>query len=191
MSKIHMQSDKKVNYESLLRIGQELIEALGDDPDRSGLQETPRRFADWWREFIEYVPGETATCFVSASDLVCVTGIRVYSICEHHLLPFWCDISIAYIPRGIVLGVSKFARIAQQFAHRLQIQEQLGQQIAEELMQIVKTEDVAVYLRGEHLCMAMRGIRTPAMMTSLAMHGAFRENNSLRADFLRLASSTS
>jgi GTP cyclohydrolase I len=186
-----MHSDTKVEYETLLRIGRELIEALGDDPTRPGLSDTPRRFADWWREFIEYEPGETATSFVSSSDLVCVTGIRVYSICEHHLLPFWCDVSIAYVPNGRVLGLSKFARIAQQFAHRLQIQEQLGQQIADEVMRIVESKDVAVHIKGEHLCMSMRGIRTPANMISTTMHGVFRENSASRAEFLQMVSSGS
>lgn len=180
--------ERRTNYDALMHIARELIEALGEDPTREGLQETPRRFASWWSEFIDYRPGDTETSFVSNADFVCITGMRVYSICEHHLLPFWCDVSIAYIPDGTVLGLSKFARIAQQYAHRLQIQEQLCQQIAEEIMRVTATRDIAVLVKGEHLCMTMRGIRTPATMTSTTMQGAFRENSALRADFLRMAS---
>src|ERR1700674_2876777 len=126
---------KHVDYPHLLALGHELLLAIGEDPEREGLRETPRRWADSWREFIEYDPGTTETTFSSltSDQLVCVSGIRVASLCEHHLLPFWCDVSIGYIPNEKVLGLSKFARIAQQCAHRLQLQERLGQQIADEV----------------------------------------------------------
>src|SRR5581483_9100628 len=131
-----------------------------------GLQETPRRWADWWREFIEYDPGTTETTFqtTTTDQLVAVSGMRVFSLCEHHLLPMWCDVSIGYIPDGKVLGLSKFARIAHQFAHQLQLQERIGKQIADELERITGSQDIAVVLKGEHLCMSMRGIRTPGVM---------------------------
>src|SRR5262245_13700030 len=105
---------RQVNYPRLLELGRELLVALGEDPDREGLQGTPRRWADWWREFIEYDPGNTETTFssVSTDQLVCVSGMRVFSLCEHHLLPMWCDVSIGYVPGDKVLGLSKFARIA-------------------------------------------------------------------------------
>src|SRR6202140_1412563 len=91
---------KRVDYSRLLALGRELLLAIGEDPDREGLRETPRRWADSWREFIEYAPGTTETTFssVASDQLVCVSGMRVSSFCEHHLLPFWCDISIGYIP---------------------------------------------------------------------------------------------
>jgi GTP cyclohydrolase I len=117
--------------------------------------------------------------------MVCVSGMRVSSLCEHHLLPFWCDVSIGYIPDRKVLDLSKFARIAQQFAHRLQLQERLGQQIADEISRITGTENVAVVLKGEHLCMTARGIRTPGLMTSSIMRGVFRASET-RMEFLRL-----
>ena len=122
---------KKVDYSRLLELGRELLIAIGEDPDREGLLDTPRRWADWWREFIEYDPGTTETTFQSttADQMVCVSGMRVFSLCEHHLLPMWCDVSIGYIAGERVLGLSKFARIAHQFAHQLQIQERLGVQI--------------------------------------------------------------
>jgi GTP cyclohydrolase I len=179
---------KRVDYPRLLALGHELLLAIGEDPEREGLRETPRRWADSWREFIEYDPGTTETTFssMSSDQLVCVSGIRVASLCEHHLLPFWCDVSIGYIPNEKVLGLSKFARIAHQFAHRLQLQEQLGLQIANEIMRITGTMNVAVVLKGEHLCMTARGIRTPGRMTSSIMRGVFRTESETRMEFLRL-----
>jgi GTP cyclohydrolase I len=179
---------KRVDYPRLLALGRELLIAIGEDPEREGLQETPRRWADAWREFIEYDPGTTETTFssVASDQLVCVSGIRVASLCEHHLLPFWCEISIGYIPNDKVLGLSKFARIAHQFAHRLQLQERLGQQIADEITRITGTENVAVVLKGDHYCMAARGIRTPGRMKSSVLRGVFRTESQTRMEFLRL-----
>ena len=179
---------RRVDYPGLLELGRELLIALGEDPNREGLLDTPRRWADSWREFIEYDPGTTETTFesVAIDQMVTVSGIRVSSLCEHHLMPFWCDVAIGYITREKVLGLSKFARIAHQFAHQLQIQERLGQQIADEISRITGTEDVAVVLKGEHLCMSARGIRTPGLMTSSVMRGVFRAEYETRMEFLRL-----
>ena len=179
---------RRVDYPRLLELGRELLIALGEDPNREGLLDTPRRWADSWREFIEYDPGTTETTFesVAIDQMVTVSGIRVSSLCEHHLMPFWCDVAIGYITREKVLGLSKFARIAHQFAHQLQIQERLGQQIADEISRITGTEDVAVVLKGEHLCMSARGIRTPGLMTSSVMRGVFRAEYETRMEFLRL-----
>ncbi len=183
-------SPQKVDYPRLLELGRELLLAIGEDPDREGLLETPRRWADSWREFIEYDPGKTDTVFAtsSADQMVTVSGMRVSSLCEHHLLPFWCDVAIGYIADGKVLGLSKFARIAHQFAHQLQLQERLGQQIADEVSRITGTENVAVVLKGEHLCMTTRGIRTPGTMSSSVMRGVFRDEYETRMEFLRLIS---
>ena len=179
---------KRIDYPRLLALGRELLLAIGEDPEREGLRETPRRWADAWREFMEYDPGTTETTFASTSidQIVCVSGLRVWSLCEHHLLPFWCDVSIGYLPDEKVLGLSKFARIAHQCAHRLQLQEQLGQQIAEEISRITGTENVAVVLTGEHVCMTARGIRTPGRMTTSTMRGVFRTHSETRMEFLRL-----
>ena len=179
---------RKVDYAKLLELGRELLVALGENPDREGLADTPRRWADWWREFIEYDSGTTETTFssVSTDQIVCVSGMRVFSLCEHHLLPMWCDVSIGYIPTEKVLGLSKFARIAHQFAHQLQIQERLGHQIADEVARITNTPHVAVVLKGEHLCMSARGIRTPGVMTSSVMRGCFRTDRDLRMEFMEM-----
>lgn len=171
-------------------LGRELLLAIGENPDREGLADTPRRWANWWREFIEYQPGKTGTTFesVTTDQMVVVSGMKVWSLCEHHLLPFWCTISVAYVTTGKVLGLSKFARIAHQYAHRLQIQEQLTNQIADEIQQATESPHVAVVGKGEHLCMTMRGIQTPATMTSSVMRGYFRDNESARAEFLSFIS---
>lgn len=167
-----------VDYERLLHLAKELLYAIGEDPEREGLKDTPRRWASWWREFIEYDIGTVDTAFSQIEDgqMVLVSGMRVYSLCEHHLLPFWCDVSIAYIPRDRVLGLSKFARVAQKHAHRLQLQERLVSNIADELQELTGTQHVAVAASGEHLCMTMRGIRTPAVITSTVRRGAFLED---------------
>ena len=166
-----------------------LIVELGDNPDRPGLVDTPARWSRWWREFSDYDAGTLDTAFehLYVDQMVIVSGIRVFSLCEHHLLPFWCDISIGYIPKGCVLGLSKFARVAHAHAHRLQVQERLVNDIARDIMALAKSHDVAVVGRGEHLCMTMRGIKTPAQMTTSAMFGEFRASQSTRAEFLSLA----
>lgn len=174
---------------SLEALGAELLRTIGEDPDREGLRDTPRRWAKWWGEFVQYEPGDLDTTFeaVQTDQMVVVSGIRVWSLCEHHLLPFWCDLAIGYITRDKVLGLSKFARVAQAHAHRLQVQERLVAQIAETIKVLTVSQDVAVLGRGEHLCMTMRGIKSPALMTSSALSGVFRADPSAREEFLRLA----
>ncbi len=178
---------KTVDHARIKSLVTELLEAMGEDPNREGLIETPRRIANFWREFIEYDPGKLDTTFsaVTHNQMVCVTGMKVWSMCEHHMLPFWCDISIGYIASDKVLGLSKFARIAHKHAHKLTLQEQLVSDISDELVKILGTEDVAVMAKGEHLCMTMRGIRTPHRMISSALNGQFH-NVEQRTEFLRL-----
>ena len=179
---------KRVDYPRLLAIGRELLLAIGEDPDREGLRETPHRWADAWREFIEYDPGTTDTCFesVSTDQMVVVSGMRVWSICQHHLLPIWADISIGYIATDRILGLSKFARITQKYAHQLQLQERLCKEIADEIVMLAKSPNVAILAQEQHLCMTARGIKTPAIMTSSIMRGVFREKHEARMEFLRL-----
>lgn len=178
-----------VDFEKVKDLARQLLEAIGEDPDRDGLKDTPERYAKWWREFIDYEPGKTATAFPIdsvQSEMVCVTGMEIHSLCEHHLLPFSASVAIAYIPEKKVLGLSKFARIAHKFAHRLQIQERLVEQIADEIQELTGSADVAVVIDGHHSCMSMRGIRTPGSMRSSVMRGSFREKDSTRAEFLSL-----
>lgn len=177
-----------VDYPALLKVARDLLVAIGEDPMREGLIETPRRFAKAWQEFIDYDPGHTDTAFesVKANQMVIVKGIRVWSMCEHHLLPFWCDVTIGYITDEHVLGLSKFARIAQQKAHSLQLQERLVEEIALEIKTLAQTESVMVIAKGEHLCMTMRGAKTPAQMISSSVHGDFLNEPQTRAEFLSL-----
>ena len=177
----------KIDYTKVKSLVSELLIALGEDPNREGLKQTPRRIANFWKEFIEYEPGTLDTTFdsVKCNQMVCVTGMKVWSMCEHHMLPFWCDISIAYISKDWVLGLSKFARIAHKHAHKLTLQEQLVSDISQDVRAILKTEDVAVLAKGEHLCMTMRGIATPHRMISSALDGQFHKAEQ-RAEFLSL-----
>lgn len=169
----------------------ELLSAIGEDPDREGLTGTPDRVARWWTEFIDYNPGKMETVFENhgIGQMVAVTGIRVWSLCEHHLLPFWCDISIAYIPDGVVMGLSKLARIAQYRAHGLQLQERLTEQVMNDVVRIAGTQSVAVFGRGVHLCMNMRGVHAEGAITSTLMTaGVFADpKNDLRQTFVQLA----
>ena len=178
---------KKIDHARVKSLVTELLEALGEDPSREGLKETPRRIANFWREFIEYEPGKLDTTFssVTHNQMVAVTGMKVWSMCEHHMLPFWCDVSVAYIADDKVLGLSKFARIAHKHAHKLTLQEQLVSDIANELKTALGTDDVAVMAKGEHLCMTMRGIRTPHRMISSTLSGKFH-NPEQRAEFFQL-----
>ena len=177
---------RTLNLDRLEDICRALLVEIGEDPDRPGLRETPRRFARYWQEFIEYEPGNTDKTFeaANADQLVVVSGVRVYSLCEHHLLPFYVDLSIGYLAQGQVLGLSKFARVAHDFAHRLQIQERMVQQIADEVSRLTGSESVAVHGTGVHLCMVMRGVRTEGEMKTQVMQGEFRNNADLRKEFL-------
>lgn len=183
-----METNGEFDYDRIKDLTRQLLEAIGEDPDREGLMDTPRRVAEFWREFMQYEPGRVETAFQSSvmDQVVVVSGMRVYSLCEHHLLPFWCDISIAYLPAEKVLGLSKFARIAHKFAHRLQMQERLVSNIAMEVSRLAETEDVAVMASGVHLCMVMRGISTYGVTTSNVMLGKFRESQGLRSEFLAI-----
>jgi len=177
-----------VNLEELERIGLDLLVALGEDPTRPGIEETPARFARWWAEFVDYEPGNVATTFEACDvdQMVAVTGVRVWSLCEHHLLPFYADLTLAYIAHERVLGLSKFARIAHRHAHQLQVQERLVTAIADEIAHTTGAESVAVIAKGEHLCMTMRGIRTPAIMHSSVTRGLFRADPAARAELFAL-----
>jgi GTP cyclohydrolase IA len=172
----------------LVDIARRLLKEIGEDPGRNGLRDTPERFARWWREFINYEPGSVATLFetTTTSQMVVVQDIEVWSLCEHHLLPFNCSVTIAYRPTEHLLGLSKFARVAHHHAHKLQVQERLVADIAHDITDITGATDVAVIGKGEHLCMTMRGIKASALMTSTAYHGAFGVDATLRGELLSL-----
>ena len=178
----------RVDLEAIEAATRSILIAIGEDPDRPGLKETPSRHARWWREFIEFEAGNGDVTFESLTtdQLVAVRGLQTWSLCEHHLLPFGCELAIGYIAENKVLGLSKFGRIAQRIAHRLQLQERIVHEVATEIQRVTGSEDVAVVGRGEHTCMTMRGVQMPVTMHTSVMLGRFRDVPALRAEFLAL-----
>ena len=184
-----MTEDQSLKYEALSRAARMIIAALDDDVTREGLKDTPDRFARAWLEFGSFDAGNTDAVFsVQSDDMVVATGINVWSVCEHHLLPFSCRIAVGYIPNGLVLGLSKLPRICQRHAHRLQIQERLVAQIADDVrISTPGVQDVAVVAVGTHLCAAMRGVRSEVQLTTSALRGRFKTDQAMRLEFMKLA----
>lgn len=169
------------------------LEAIGEDPARQGLAGTPRRVADAWRTLTSGYGQDPVALLhgamfdVDANHMILVRDIEVYSLCEHHLLPFFGVCHIGYIPRGKVVGISKLARLTDLFARRLQIQERLTNQIARTIMDVLKPEGVGVIIEASHLCMMMRGVeKQNSEMTTSAVLGTFRSDEKVRQEFLSL-----
>ena len=170
-----------------------IIEACGEDLQRPGLLDTPSRAAKafefltrGYQQSVDEVVNE-ALFPSDSSEMVIVQDIELYSLCEHHLLPFIGKCHVAYIPTGKVLGLSKVARIVDVFARRLQIQEQLTTQIAQTVMDVTGAEGVGVIIEAKHMCMMMRGVeKQNSVMKTSAMLGSFRDNQSTRSEFLAL-----
>ncbi len=169
-----------------------ILEALGEDPEREGLLETPERTAKMYAEMLEgceYTNAEIAEMFGKTftqtagmeQDLVVMRDIEVFSFCEHHMaLMYDMKVTIAYIPKGKVIGLSKMARIAEMAAKRLQLQERIGSDIAEIMQLAAGCEDVAVFIEGKHSCMTARGIKnTPAVTYTQTLRGRFTEDAAL------------
>jgi GTP cyclohydrolase I len=168
-----------------------LIKALGENPERDGLKNTPRRVARMYSELlagysVDPVAMINGALFdVKYDEMVIVRDIEFYSLCEHHMLPFMGRVHVAYIPDGKVLGISKIPRVVDMYARRLQVQERMTRQIADFLRDLLKPQGVAVVVEALHLCMMMRGVKKhDARMTTSAMHGAFRANLATREEFL-------
>ena len=171
----------------------EILIGLGENPDREGLLDTPLRAAKamqylchgYDQSVEEIVNG---ALFASDNDeMVIVDNIELYSLCEHHLLPFIGKAHVAYIPTGKVLGLSKIARLVDMFARRLQIQENLTRQIADAVQQVTGAAGVAVVIEAQHMCMMMRGVeKQNSTMNTSVMLGAFRESSNTRQEFLQL-----
>lgn len=170
----------------------EMLSAIGDDPGREGLLETPRRIADMYMEIFDGLAADPREHLkvvfqVAHDEMVLLRNIPFYSMCEHHFLPFHGEAHVGYIPDGRVVGISKLARVVEGFARRPQIQEQLTSQIAEAIMDALEPDGVAVVIDAEHLCMTMRGIKKPgSRMVTSAMRGDFRQSAVTRAEFLSL-----
>ncbi len=170
-----------------------ILEAIGENPDRDGLQNTPERvvraiqyLTKGYRDSVEKILNG-ALFDVDYDEMVIVKDIEIYSLCEHHLLPFFGKCHVGYIPSHKVIGLSKIPRLVDMFARRLQVQERLTQQIAETVQKATEPRGVAVVIEAQHLCMMMRGVeKQNTKMTTSAMLGRFRKDERSRSEFLSL-----
>jgi len=184
-------NDKK--QKKLEKNTRDLLELIGEDPNREGLINTPKRVAKAWN-FLTKGYKEDLDALINnaifegeSKDMVIVKNIEFYSLCEHHMIPFYGKAHIGYIPDGKIIGLSKLARITDLFAQRLQVQERLTSQIAQCLQDVLNPRGVAVVLEGKHFCMLSRGVQKQnSIATSSSMLGIFREKESTRNEFLKL-----
>jgi len=187
------EKDRSLDSLSEADLVRRLLTAIGEDPDREGLVQTPDRVVSAYR-FLTSGYAQTAEEVVNEAvfhekvdEMVMIQGIDVYSLCEHHLLPFYGVCHVAYIPDGKVIGLSKVPRIVEVYSRRLQIQERLTNQIADAIERILEPKGVAVVIDALHLCMAMRGVETQNAWTKTsALIGAFRDRPTTRAEFFSL-----
>ena len=182
---------EKMDFVAIEAATAQILKAVGEDPQREGLQKTPARIARMYVELFSGYHADPAAVVngavfeVKYDEMVIVRDIEFYSLCEHHMLPFIGRAHIAYIPNGKVLGLSKIPRIVDIFARRLQVQERMTRQIADVLRDLLQPQGVAVVVEAMHLCSMMRGVKKhDARMTTSAMHGAFRANLATRQEFL-------
>jgi GTP cyclohydrolase I len=180
-----------VDIDTIREATKNILQAIGEDPDREGLKNTPERIARMYLELlagyrVDPVAMINDACFeVTYDEMVVVRDIEFYSLCEHHMLPFLGRTHIAYIPKGHVVGLSKIPRIVDMYARRLQVQERMTQQIAGFIDGLLHPQGVAVVIEALHLCSMMRGVKKhEARMTTSAMLGAFRVNLATRQEFL-------
>ncbi len=182
---------KEIDYDSIEESIAQILKAIGEDPQREGLIKTPSRVAKSYGELLEGYRIDpiklvnNATFNVDYDDMIIIRDIELYSLCEHHLLPFIGRAFVAYIPDGKIIGLSKIPRIVDMFAHRLQIQEKLTRQIADFINKILHPRGVAVVIEAAHLCAMIRGVRKhESSMTTSSMLGAFRNREATRIEFL-------
>lgn len=172
---------------------EQIIEAIGEDKNRDGLKNTPKRAAEAFK-FLTHGYEQSLEQIVNGAlfetdndEMIIVKEIELYSLCEHHLLPFIGKCHVAYIPKGKIIGLSKIARIVDMFGRRLQVQEKLTKQIAETVLEITGARGVGVIIEAKHLCMMMRGVeKQNSVMTTSVMLGSFREDTRTRTEFLSL-----
>jgi GTP cyclohydrolase I len=178
---------------SIEKAVREILLEVGEDPDRQGLRDTPKRISSMYKELTSgysVSPRELVNGAIfdeKYDEMVIVRDIKFYSLCEHHLLPFFGKCHVAYVPNGRIIGLSKIPRIVEVFSRRLQVQERMTVQIADFLADILNPEGIAVVVEAYHLCMAMRGVKkAEANMLTSSMRGVFKEDDRTRSEFLRL-----
>jgi GTP cyclohydrolase I len=185
-------NDAPVDQERIARAVREILFAVGEDPDREGLRDTPQRVARMYTEMLSGLhkdPREPLkkTFTEKYDEMVCVKDIGFESLCEHHLLPFIGKAHIAYLPNGKIVGLSKLGRIVEIMARRPQVQERMTEELADVVMHELNPRGVGVVLEAMHTCMTIRGIRKPdSICTTSAMRGTFRTNESTRAELMAL-----
>lgn len=181
-----------VDQEKIKEAVRLLLEGIGEDTEREGLRETPERIARMYTEIFQGMDEDAGTHLakrfsVGSHEIVVEKDITFYSMCEHHLLPFYGKAHVAYIPNGEVVGLSKLARTVEVFARRPQLQEQLTGQIADALMEHLQPAGVMVMVEAEHMCMTMRGVQKPGSQTvTIAVRGAFEKESKLQDTFFRM-----
>ena len=186
--------NEKVDQAAIAAAVRQILLAIGEDPDRDGLRDTPERVGRFYAEVLagDGRDGEehlSVTFESSYDEIVMVRDISLYSLCEHHLTPFVGKAHVAYIPnqKGTITGLSKLARLVEVYARRLQVQERMTVQIADELERVLQPRGVMVVIEAEHLCMSMRGVRKPGSITvTSAVRGIFRTNPATRQEAMRL-----
>jgi len=185
------------NYDTLEQITRNLLKEIGENPDREGLLRTPSRVAKSW-EFFSRGYNQNLEDIINnavfkedAKDMVIVRDVEFFSLCEHHLLPFFGKVHVGYIPNGKVIGLSKIPRIIDMFSRRLQVQERLTHQVAEVLQDVLNPIGVAVVMEGRHMCMQMRGVeKQNSFASTSAMLGQFRKSSETRSEFLSIINRT-
>jgi GTP cyclohydrolase IA len=188
-----MKKNKEFSMDKLKELTKSLLEEIGEDPSREGLVKTPVRVAKAWKFFTEGYDKEVndvtngAIFTEDGQDMVIVRDIEFFSLCEHHLLPFFGKAHVGYIPNGKVIGLSKIPRIIDMFSRRLQVQERLTNQIANAIKDVLDPIGVAVVMEGKHMCMQMRGVeKQNSFASTSAMLGQFRESTETRSEFLSI-----
>ena len=183
----------KTNLTKIQALIKELLIQIGEDPGREGIVRTPERVANAWDFFSRGYTQDLDSIVNKAvfsedyDEMVTIKAIDYFSLCEHHLLPFFGKAHVAYFPNGKIIGLSKIPRIVNMFSHRLQVQERMTQQIAEAINEVLTPKGVAVVLEGEHMCMQMRGVeKQNSYATTSYMMGFFRKDSKTRDEFLKI-----
>lgn len=176
----------KMNKEKVEEAVYNLLLAIGENPERDGLKDTPRRVANMYEELLEAPELKYTTFEENYKDIVLVKDIEFTSMCEHHLMPFFGVVHVAYIPNGKIIGISKLARIVEKYAKRLQVQERMMEQIVDDIKTNLETEDVAICIEARHMCMVARGVKKSNAQTITSKFTGKFEEDVMKNEFYNL-----